>query len=362
VTTSDLGTYVIAAGGTGGHIIPGIALAHEILAQKPRAEILFIGTAQGMESKIVPASGFSLELIDASGFVGKTFLKQLGSLARLPKGFLEARALLRKHRARAVVGVGGYVTVPVLMAARMLGIPTLIHESNAVPGVANRFLNRFATRTAVGLAAANPHFRKPGILTGTPVRAEFFAVPPIDPAGTTRRLLVFGGSQGSRVINRAMARAAVLLEKSQIEVIHQTGEKDFAGTRQRYPRMPSGWKLEPFLPRLWEAMAWADIVLSRAGAMTVAELAAAGRPSILVPFGAAAAGHQAENARALAKAKAAIVIVEKGFTAENLAGTVVELLKDRMRLSTGGQKARALSRPDAARDIVKLLFEAEATR
>ncbi len=360
--TNDLGAYVIAAGGTGGHIIPGIALAREILTQKPRAEILFIGTAQGLESKIVPAAGFTLALIDASGFVGKTWVKQLGSLARLPKGFLGARALLRKHRARAVVGVGGYVTVPVLMAARALGIPTLIHESNAVPGVANRFLNRFATRTALGLAAANSHLRKPGIVTGTPVRAEFFAIPPIDPAGNTRRLLVFGGSQGSRIINRALARAAVLLEKSEIEVIHQTGEKDLVATRQRYLRMPAGWRLEPFLPRLWEEMAWADIVLSRAGALTVAELAAAGRPSILVPFGAAAGGHQAANARALAKAKAAIVIAEKGFTAENLAGTVVELLKNRAQLASGGQKARSLARPDAARDLAKLLFEAEAAR
>jgi UDP-N-acetylglucosamine--N-acetylmuramyl-(pentapeptide) pyrophosphoryl-undecaprenol N-acetylglucosamine transferase len=294
--------------------------------------------------------------------VGKTLTKQLQSLARLPKGFFEARALLKRHRARAVVGVGGYVTVPVLMAARSLGIPTLIHESNARPGVANRFLNRFATRTAVGLAAANAHLRRKGIVTGTPVRREFFEAPPLDPAATTRRLLVFGGSQGSRILNRAMARAAVLLEKSALEVVHQTGEKDLAGTRQRYPRMPAGWRLEPFLPRLWEQMAAADLVVSRAGAMTVAELAAAGRPSILVPFGAAAAGHQLENARALAKVGAAVVIAEKDFTAENLAGTVAELFRDRARLAAMGQKARSLARPDAARDLARLLFEAEGTR
>ncbi len=159
-----------------------------------------------------------------------------------------------------------------------------------------------------------------------------------------------------------MARAAVLLEKSALEVVHQTGEKDLAGTRQRYPRMPAGWRLESFLPRLWEQMAAADLVVSRAGAMTVAELAAAGRTSILVPFGAAAAGHQLENARALARAGAAVVIAEKDFTAETLAGTIAELFKDRSRLAAMGQKARSLARPDAARDLARLLFEAEVAR
>jgi UDP-N-acetylglucosamine--N-acetylmuramyl-(pentapeptide) pyrophosphoryl-undecaprenol N-acetylglucosamine transferase len=360
--TSGLGAYVIAAGGTGGHIIPGIALADEIRARKPGAAVVFVGTAQGLESKIVTAAGYPLELIDASGFVGKTWTKQFRALSRLPKGFFQARELLQRHHARAVVGVGGYVTVPVLMAARSLGIPTLIHESNARPGVANRFLNRFATRTAVGLAAANAHLRRAGIVTGTPVRREFFDAPPLDPESGSRRLFVFGGSQGSRIINRAMARAAVLLEKSALEVVHQTGDKDLAGTRQRYPRMPAHWKLEPFLPCLWEQMAAADLVVSRAGAMTVSELAAAGRPAILVPFGAAAAGHQLENARALAKAGAAVVIAEKDFTAESLAGTVVELFKDRARLAAMGQKAKALARPDAARDLARLLFEAESTR
>jgi UDP-N-acetylglucosamine--N-acetylmuramyl-(pentapeptide) pyrophosphoryl-undecaprenol N-acetylglucosamine transferase len=359
---SDLGAYVIAAGGTGGHIIPGIALANEIRAQKPDVAIVFVGTAHGLESKIVTATGYPLELIDASGFVGKTRTRQFQSLARLPTGFFQARALLKKHRARAVVGVGGYVTVPVLLAARSLGIPTLIHESNARPGVANRFLNRFATRTAVGLAAANQHLRRAGVVTGTPVRREFFEIPPLDPGAATRRLLVFGGSQGSRIINRAVARAAVLLEKSGLEVMHLTGDKDLAGTRQRYTRMPANWKLEPFLPRLWEQMAAADLVLARAGAMSVSELAAAGRPSILVPFGAAAAGHQLENARALARAGAAVVIGEKDFAAESLAGTVVELLKDRARLTAMGQKARSLARPNAAADLAKVLFEAEAAR
>jgi UDP-N-acetylglucosamine--N-acetylmuramyl-(pentapeptide) pyrophosphoryl-undecaprenol N-acetylglucosamine transferase len=359
---SDLGAFVIAAGGTGGHILPGVALAREILAQKPGASVVFVGTAQGMEGKIIPASGFPLELVNASGFVGKTFGRQLSALSRVPKGFLEARALLKKHGARVVVGVGGYVTVPVLTAARSLGIPTLIHESNAVPGVANRFLNRFASRTAVGLPGANAHFKKRGVVTGTPVRPEFFAIPPLDPAATTRRLLVFGGSQGSRIINRAMARASVLLEKMGIEVIHQTGDKDMAATRQRYPRVPAQWTLVSFLPKLHEEMAWADLVVCRAGAMTVSELAAAGRPAILVPFGAAAAGHQMENARALYRAGAAAVMEEKDLTAENLAGGVAAQLKDRDKLVLMGQKAKKLGKPDAAKELVKMIFDLESSR
>jgi len=359
---TDLGAFVIAAGGTGGHIVPGIALAQEILAQRPRAAVVFIGTAQGLEGKMVPAAGFPLELVDASGFVGKSWTRQIGSLSKLPKGFLQARALLKKHRARVVVGVGGYVTVPVLAAARSLGIPTLIHESNAVPGAANRFLNRFAGRTAVGLASANAHLRRPGVVTGTPVRPEFFAIPPLDPAASTRRLLVFGGSQGSRVMNRALARAAVLLEKTGIEVIHQTGDLDLAAGRQRYTRVPAGWKLVPFLPKLHEEMAWADLVLCRAGALTVSELAAAGRPSILVPLVSAAGGHQMQNARALYRAGAAAVMEEKNLTAENLAGGVAAQLKDREKLVQMGLKAKSLGKPDAARELVKMIFELEASR
>jgi UDP-N-acetylglucosamine--N-acetylmuramyl-(pentapeptide) pyrophosphoryl-undecaprenol N-acetylglucosamine transferase len=358
---SDLGAYVISAGGTGGHIVPGIALAQEIRAEKPDAAVVFVGTAHGLESKIIPTTGFPLEFVDASGFVGKNPAEQIASLARLPGGFFQARALLKRHRARVVVGVGGYVTVPVLVAARSLRMPTLIHESNALPGAANRFLNRFA-RTAVGMAATNSHLRKPGIVTGNPVRPEFFEIPPLDPAATTRRVLLFGGSQGSRIINRAMARAAVLLEKMRLEVIHQTGEQDLAGTRQRYPRIPAGWHLEPFLPRLWEQMAWADLVVSRAGAMTVSELAAAGRPSILIPFAGAAGGHQLENARALYRARAAAIMEEKDLSAENLAGAIAQSIKDREKLVAMGQKARTLARPNAARDLAKLVFEVEAAR
>jgi UDP-N-acetylglucosamine--N-acetylmuramyl-(pentapeptide) pyrophosphoryl-undecaprenol N-acetylglucosamine transferase len=353
------GAYVIVAGKTGGHIFPGLALAREIRERRPEAPVLFVGTAEGLEGRLVPDAGFPLETVTASGFAGKSLAGKLRSLARLPAGYLEARALLSRHRARAVAGMGGYVSVPVLAAARSLDIPSLVHDSNALPGIATRLLNRIATRTAVGLARSNAHLARPGIVTGTPVRAEFFAIPPVSASARTRRLLVFGGSQGSAVLNQAMIEAARSLAGESLEVVHQTGESHFAGVQGRYGEVPPGWRLAPFLPRIYEDLARADLVVSRAGALTLAELAAAGRPAILVPFGSATHGHQLENARALVEAGAARMIEESRLTGEVLAAAVRDLLCDRERLVKMGEAARSLAVPDAAGRLAGLLFEAE---
>lgn len=355
-----LGAYVIAAGGTGGHIYPGIALAEEIRARRPEALIVFVGTQKGLEGKLVPQAGFPLELVSATGFAGKGLSERISALARLPRGFRQARRLLLQHRARVVAGVGGYVSVPVLTAARLLGIPTLIHEPNAQPGLANRLLNRFATRTAVGLEAANADFARPGVVTGTPVRSAFFGLPPLDPEATTRRVLVFGGSQGSRVLNRALTKAAPMLQSLGLEVVHQTGEQEIAVAKKRYYKIPAGWRLEAFLPRMWEQVGWADLVVCRAGAMTVAEIAAAGRPSILVPFAAATQAHQLANALALSQAGAAVTVREEELQSNRLAAVVEELFSDRQRLAKMGENARKLAKPQAAKMLVDLLFEAEA--
>jgi UDP-N-acetylglucosamine--N-acetylmuramyl-(pentapeptide) pyrophosphoryl-undecaprenol N-acetylglucosamine transferase len=212
------------------------------------------------------------------------------------------------------------------------------------------------------MAAANARLSRPGVVTGTPVRPEFFSVLRLDPAATTRRLLVFGGSQGSRVLNRAMAAAVRTLATGGLEVIHQTGEREFEDTRSRYGELPAGWRLVPFLPRIHEELAWADLVLARAGSQTLAELAAAGRPSILVPFGSATHGHQSENARVFSAAGAAVAIDENGLSAEVLSRAVAGLLGDRGRLTDMGENARAFARPEAARLLTDLLFEAEGTR
>lgn len=349
-------TYVIAAGGTGGHVFPGIAFAREIVARRPGARVVFVGSTHGLEGRLVPAAGFALETVTAAGFAGKSVGERFLALARVPKGFHEARRLLTRLRPKAVAGVGGYVSVPVILAARGLGIPTLIHESNAMPGIANRFLNRVATRTAVGIDAARARLSRPAITTGTPVRPEFFAIGTQNPGGRGR-ILVFGGSQGSAALNRAAVEAAPELASDGLEAIHQTGERWLDSVRSAYGTPPAGWRIEPFLPRLYEEMAWADLIVCRAGALTLAELAAAGRPAVLVPLPTSTHGHQLQNARSAAEAGAAIVLEEKGLTGAALGGVVRSIFADRRRLAAMGERSRRLARPDAARRLADLLFE-----
>src|SRR5262249_23222706 len=222
------GTYVIAAGRRGGHIFRGIARAGETRARRPDSKILFVGTPGGLEHRVVPEAGFPIESVRAAGFVGRSRVQQLRALATLPAGFFAARRILRRSRARGVAGMGGYVSIPVVAAARSLGIATLIHDSDARPGVANQLLNRIATVTALGWDAAKTHLSRPAVVTGTPVRAEFFSVPPLSDDASTRRVLVFGGSQGAVVINRAMAGAARPPARGAPEGIHPTGGKKLA--------------------------------------------------------------------------------------------------------------------------------------
>jgi len=350
---------VIAAGKTGGHIFPGLALARVIRSRRPNAPILFIGTGAPLEQQLIGADGFQLESIRASGFVGRSLGDKVRALADLPAGFLQARKLLVRHRARAVAGTGGYVSLPVLAAARSLRIPTLVFDADAYPGLATRLANRFATRTAVGFAQANTELARPGRVTGSPVRSEFFAITALDPRSATRRLLVFGGSQGSAVLNGAMAEASVRLAGDGLEVIHQTGAKNLEATQRLYAKTPRGWRLEAFLPRLYEELAWADLVVCRAGALTLAEVAAAGRPAILVPFGASAHDHQTANARALSETGAATMIDEKALSGEALAAGVRRLFEDRSRLIEMGRRARSHAVPGSAERLADLLIEAE---
>jgi UDP-N-acetylglucosamine--N-acetylmuramyl-(pentapeptide) pyrophosphoryl-undecaprenol N-acetylglucosamine transferase len=356
------GTYVIAAGKTGGHIYPGIALAREIRARRPEAPILFVGTAGGLEERLVPEAGFALERVAASGFVGKSAWNRVRALGRLPIGFFQARRLLLRHRARAVAGMGGYVIVPVLAAARSLGVPTLVHDSDSLPGISSRIASRFATRAAVGVPRAAGRLGGSAVVTGTPVRSEFYAIEPLEASRGHRRLLVYGGSQGAAILNHTLARAVPLLAAEGLEVVHQVGDRHLETTREAYGAVPSGWRLERFLPRLYEELSWSHLAVARAGAMTLAELAAAGRPSILVPFESAAHGHQLANARVFEEAGAAVVIEEKDLSADSLASAVLRLLGDPTTLAEMGRRARCLAVPDAAVRLADLLFEAERER
>jgi UDP-N-acetylglucosamine--N-acetylmuramyl-(pentapeptide) pyrophosphoryl-undecaprenol N-acetylglucosamine transferase len=319
--------------------------------------VVFVGTSRGLERRLIPEAGFALEIVPASGFAGKRPLAKAAALLQLPAGFLEARRILSRHRARAVAGVGGYVTIPVIAAARAMGIGTVVHESNARPGLANRLLNLIATKTAVGLAVANAGLSRAGVVTGTPVRPEFFSVAPLSAATAGRRILVFGGSQGSRALNRAVAGAAQLLAAERCEVVHQAGEKLLEETRGLYGTVPAGVRLEAFLPRLWEELSRADLVICRAGSQTLAELAASGRPAILVPFGSATHGHQMENAQAFRAAGAAEIVPEAELTGERLAREALSLLGEPARLERLARQARSLAHPDAARRLAELMDE-----
>jgi UDP-N-acetylglucosamine--N-acetylmuramyl-(pentapeptide) pyrophosphoryl-undecaprenol N-acetylglucosamine transferase len=357
--------YLIAGGGTGGHVFPALALAGELKKRRPDAPIVFVGTARGLENDLVPRAGYPLERVRAKGIVGTSLLSQMKGAVELPLGILDSWRLLSEHAPRAVVGVGGYASGPVLATAWARRVPTVVHESNAVPGLTNRLLARVATRVAVGTEAALE--RLPGaVVVGNPVRAEFFAIPPLDgrPLGRTLRVLVVGGSQGARILNRVMPGAMTLVAArgAAFELVHQSGKArqgiDPEALRAAYGSL-AGVTVTEFLHDVASELSAADLVVARSGAMTSAEIAAAGRPALLVPFAAATHGHQEANARALEKAGAAVVLTEAEATPERVAETVTSLLGNPLRLAEMGRAARSLAKPDAAARFCDLVLDVE---
>ncbi len=346
-------TFVLAGGGTGGHVFPAVAIAREIRRRRPAARVLFVGTRGGFEAVIAPKEGFPIEFIPASGFVGRGAAAKARALADLVRGTAVSRRILARERPAAVLGVGGYASLPVLVAAKLSGVSAMIQEQNSVPGGANRIGARLARATACGFEAACRRLPGRCVWTGNPARREFFAVPP---APGNRRVLLFGGSQGARVLNRAIAEAAPALSAAGVDVLAQTGERDADTVRFAVAPFPT-IEVTPFIDAMADAFARADLVVARAGALTLAEIAAAGRPAILVPFAAATHAHQDENARAFADAGAAVVVGERDLDGTALARLVAELLADPARLRRMGEAARRLAKADAAERIVDLLFE-----
>jgi UDP-N-acetylglucosamine--N-acetylmuramyl-(pentapeptide) pyrophosphoryl-undecaprenol N-acetylglucosamine transferase len=353
-------TLMIAGGGTGGHIYPAIAIAREFVARDASRKVVFVGTQKGLEKTIVPKAGFPLEFIDVGALKGKGGLDLLRNIARLPLGFIDAWKHVGRHRPSVVLGVGGYSSGPVLVAAKLRGVPTIIHEANAFPGLANRVLARWTTTVAVAFAEALPRMkRKDGVVTGNPIRKEFFdlgAQP--KPAGARKRLLVFGGSQGSRVLNDAMAGALLFLArlKDTLEIVHQTGPNELPKVQAAYRQSAfTNARVVPYLDPIANEIAAADLVVSRAGAMTIGELAALGRAAILVPFAAATNNHQELNARVVEAAGGAGVITEAELTPERLAAVIAEVLADPDRAERMGRAARTLASPDATKTIVDLI-------
>ena len=352
-------TMMIAGGGTGGHIYPAIAIARAWIERDPGRKVVFVGTEKGLEKTIVPKAGFPLEFISVGGLKGKGGIDLLRNVARLPLGFVQAWQLLTKHRPDVVLGVGGYSSGPVLMAAAMRGIPTVIHEQNAFPGLTNRTLAKFVKGVAVAFAEALPRLnRKDGVVTGNPVRAEFFTTKNEKRETQNVRLLIFGGSQGSHILNETMTGALLFLArlKDRLEIVHQTGVHELEAVRKAYgtSAFPNA-RVVAYLDPMADEIAAADIVVSRAGAMTVGELAAVGRAAILVPFAAATNNHQELNARVVERAGGATVITEKELTPERLGLAIAELANDPARIRRMGDSAKSLARPDATNKIVQYI-------
>ena len=349
---------VIAGGGTGGHLYPGIALAREILRRDPASTIVFVGTSTGVEARVVPREGFPLELIRVAGLKGKGHVERLKGFAILPLAALDSWRVISRLRPQVVVGVGGFASGPVLMLAAVRGYPTMLLEQNALPGITNRLLARVVRAAAVTFEEALRFFPGTGFVSGNPVRPEFFhdskeaddhiASPP-----RAARVLIFGGSQGAHAINVAMVEAAARLAAAGhgLAITHQTGERDVELVRDAYRRAGLEARVEAFLFEMDREMTSTDLVICRAGATTLSELAASGRPAILVPLPTATDDHQRRNAEVIVRLGGAEVIDERELTGERLADLVLALVNDKERRRRMAAAIRTLARPDAAAQI-----------
>ena len=353
---------VIAGGGTGGHLYPGIAVAREMLARQPAATISFAGTASGIEVRVLPREGFVLDLIRSGGLKGKSAADRARGATLIPLGLIDAWRIVSARRPDLVVGVGGYSSGPVVLVAALRGVPTMLLEQNAVPGLTNRLLSRWVQAAALSFESARAFFGPKAFVSGNPVRPEFFGG-----AGSTEssrdgaitRVLIFGGSQGAHAINVAMVEAAAVLagRGPQLRVTHQTGERDVEMVRAAYARARLAAEVQPFLHDMGRQLGLADLVVCRAGATTLAEIAAAGKAAILIPLPTATDDHQRKNAEALMEGGAADLLLQRDLTGAALAERILTLAGDSARRERMAAAARALARPDAARVIVDRAME-----
>ena len=338
--------------------MPGLAVAQELMRRHDAHEVQFVGTARGLEKRLVPQAGFELSLIESAGLKNVGLMGQLRGVLLLPKSFLAARRLLKKFRPDVVVGAGGYVSGPVLLTAWWLGIPTLVMDSNALPGFTNRVLAKFVDRAALTFDESLKFFPGTGTVTGNPVRTEFFGVTPLPREGRSFSLLIFGGSQGARGINRAMVAALPSLAslREQATIVHQTGEVDFEEVSRGYAE--AGWDASAvrcYIDDMVTAFGNCDLIISRAGATTCAELAAAGKAAVMVPLPTAADDHQRKNAEAFVAAGAARMILQADLTGESLAREILALAGAPATLEAMEEASRRLARPAAASGIADLI-------
>src|SRR5687768_10890897 len=349
-------SVLIAGGGTGGHLYPGIAVARELLSRVPDATVTFVGTASGIEARVIPREGFRFDVIRSAGLKGKSVTSLAQGVGLLPLSAIDAWQVLTRHKPSVVIGVGGYSSGPVVALAALRGIPTLLLEQNALPGLTNRLLARLVKAAAVTYEDSLGYFVGRGFVAGNPVRQEFFQEAYDEhssPPGAAR-VLVFGGSQGAHAINMAMVEAAPRLAAAtpRLAITHQTGERDLEMVRDGYRRARLEARVEPFLFEMDREMTAADVIVCRAGATTLAELMAAGRPSILVPLPTATDDHQRRNAEALVTHGAARMVEQRDLTGERLAGEIAALAADQGRRRAMSERAKQMARPDAAKVIV----------
>ena len=345
---------ILAGGGTGGHVIPALAIAQE-LQKLYDAEVLFIGTARGLENRLVPAAGFPLQLVKVGALNRVSLTTRMKTMLDLPRAIFSAAAIVNDFHPDVVIGVGGYASGPAMLAAIFKHIPRVAFEPNFVPGFVNRVVARFVSAAAVHFERTAEHFRN-AIVTGVPVRPAFFEIPVKPYLQSSPTLLVFGGSQGARAINRIVPLAMPELIKRMpgVRVIHQTGERDYNDVQSAYAQADITAEVHKFIDDMPAFFARADLILCRSGASTVAEIAAAGKLAVFVPFPLAADDHQRRNAEALEQAGAAVVLEETKLDEVWLVDTIASLLEDPGRLARMGQAARAMAHPDAAKDIAEL--------
>jgi UDP-N-acetylglucosamine--N-acetylmuramyl-(pentapeptide) pyrophosphoryl-undecaprenol N-acetylglucosamine transferase len=353
-------TIIIAAGGTGGHLYPAVALAREFLRRHPANKVLFVGTSRGLESKVLAHEGFELALIDAKPVMGKGLLDMVKGIVAMPISLRQCWRIVRQSRARLVIGVGGYTSPMMVLAAALAGVPSVILEPNADPGLANKAVGRFVQRVFLAFASAAGSFDPAKVrVVGTPVRKEFLqqAQRTSTPANQPGRyhLLVFGGSQGAKAINSAVIEGlpSLLKQRPQMTVTHQTGESDYTRVAEAYRQAGVSVSVAPFLYDMPSAINAADLVVARAGAMTVAELTTCGKPAVLIPLPTAIYDHQMKNAKVMEAAGAAVVLPQAELTGGKLAQTVAAILDDQERVMAMSAASMALRRIDAAEVIVR---------